>query len=386
MTSKNFRPGAWLRGMSPRGLVLGILGAVTLGVAVLSMYVSFQILDPRFGSWAAPTVGALDALWVVFQLTEILSGNNNRRARRVRCAGLALTLVNAAIPTTDLILSGAGGGFDLAVVLTPIAIVATKTAWWITLPSLGRPVSPGTRQALLAKRREVADRLEEMEAEASHRIEVLKLAATLDEQVAQAEADYRLSVLKTQKSTTEALHKEAEATAKTLTEKTLPPAVGAIRLPELGTWTPGTPQLTTGTPGTASDTGTDAGDTQASGTSGTGEGDTDTRAAREKRAERLAELASVAGVPTPTPGTELSNEQLLVVMRHLRHSEDPPLSYRQAEPAFRAEKFIGSAERLRKAWAQVKGEEKAAIGDGGRDEDENEDEDSEDEEQEPHRL
>ncbi|MBJ6636954.1 hypothetical protein H4K36_01425 [Streptomyces sp. DHE7-1] len=45
-----------------------------------------------------PTVGALDALWVVFQATEILSCNNRRRAGRVRWAGLALTLVNAAIP------------------------------------------------------------------------------------------------------------------------------------------------------------------------------------------------------------------------------------------------------------------------------------------------
>ncbi|MEU5836374.1 hypothetical protein ABZ820_22270 [Streptomyces diacarni] len=370
---------------SPRGMVLSILGAVTLGVAVLSMAVSYQILDPRFGAWSAPTVAALDALWVVFQATEILSGNNGRRAKRVRSAGLALTLVNAAIPTADLIMTG-DGRFDLAVVLTPIAIVATKTAWWIALPSLGRKVSPATRQALLDKRQQVADRLEEMEAEASHRIELLQLATTLDKQVAQAEADYRLSVLKTQQSTTDKLHKKAEATAKTLTEKTLPLAVEAIRLPELDTWAPSTPQLITGTPNTPGDTGADTGDTQVSSVSGTDARVGDTRAARETRAERLAELASVAGVPTPTPGTELSAEQLLVVMRHLRYSEDPPLSYRQAEPAYRAEGFVGSAERLRKAWAQVKGEEKAAVGADGQDEDENEDDDSEDEEQEPHRL
>ncbi|MFE9387559.1 hypothetical protein ACFYMO_30720 [Streptomyces sp. NPDC007025] len=376
--------GRGLRGMTPRGLVLGILGAVTFGVAVLSMYVSYQILNPRFGAWASPTVGALDTLWVVFQLTEILSGNNRRRARRVQVAGLALTLVNAAIPTAELIRSG-GGGFDLAVVLTPIAIVVTKTAWWITLPSLGRPISPGTRQTLLAKRREVADRLEEMEAEASHRIELLQLAARLDGKVARAEADYRKSVLETQKSTTEELHKTAEAADKTLAEKTLPSAVGAIRLPELGTWTPGTPQLTTGTPDTAHGAGRESGDTQASGTSGAGQRAADTEATRARRAERLAELASVAGVPTPRPGIELSNEQLLVVMRHMRHSEDPPLSYRKAEPACRAQGFVGSAERMRRAWAQVKEEERAAVGDEGQDGDQSEEEESEDEEQEPHR-
>ena len=90
--------------LTPRGMVLGILGLVTLGVAVLSVAVSYQILEPKFGAWAVPTVGALDALWVVFQATEVLAGNNGRRARRVRWAGLALTAVNAAIPTAELLL------------------------------------------------------------------------------------------------------------------------------------------------------------------------------------------------------------------------------------------------------------------------------------------
>ncbi|KPC90324.1 hypothetical protein ADL27_36390, partial [Streptomyces sp. NRRL F-6602] len=78
---------------SPRGLVLSVLGLVTLGVAVLSIFVSYTILEPRFGLWAVPTVAALDALWLVFQGAEILAGNNRGRARRVQLAGLALTVV-----------------------------------------------------------------------------------------------------------------------------------------------------------------------------------------------------------------------------------------------------------------------------------------------------
>ncbi|MEU9647288.1 hypothetical protein, partial [Streptomyces sp. NPDC048188] len=105
---------------SPRGTVLAVLGLVTLGVAILSVAVSYQILEPRFGGWAVPVVGALDALWCVFQATEILAGNNRGRRARVQAAGLALTFVNAAIPTADLILSGPAG-FDLAIVLSPVA-------------------------------------------------------------------------------------------------------------------------------------------------------------------------------------------------------------------------------------------------------------------------
>src|SRR5690606_30770619 len=42
----------------------------------------------------------------------------------------------------------------------------------------------------------------------------------------------------------------------------------------------------------------------------------------------LEEIAAVAGVPTPQPGEPLTDEQLIVVLRHLRYSDDPPLSYR----------------------------------------------------------
>ncbi|WP_331735521.1 hypothetical protein OG968_36090 (plasmid) [Streptomyces althioticus] len=334
---------------SPRGAVLAVLGLVTLGVAILSVAVSYQILEPRFGGWAVPTVGALDALWVVFQATEILAGNNRRRVRRVQLAGLALTVVNAAIPTADLILSGPDG-FDLAIVLTPVAIIATKTAWWIALPSLGRKASAETRTALDLKRQQVADRLEEMEAEAAHRIELLRTATTLEKQVAKEETRYRKSVLKMQQRMTEELHKQAEATEATVAEKPLPASVAAIALPELGQWTPTAPALPV-TPGRA------ATDTPAIGrhTLGTQvSAGTDSEAAHPAgHTVTLDELAAVAGVPVPVPGVPLTDDQIGVVLRHLRYSDDPPLSYRKARADYRTAGFVGSEERVRHVWGSV---------------------------------
>ncbi|MGW6262553.1 hypothetical protein [Streptomyces sp. NPDC055085] len=351
---------------TPRAIVLSVLGVVTLGVAVLSVAVSYQILEPRFHAWAVPTVGALDALWVVFQATDILAGNNLRRRRRVQIAGLVLTAINAAIPTTDLILSR-HGQFDLAMVLTPVAIVATKVAWWIALPSLGRPVSTETRQRMEAKRQQVADQLEQVEAETAHRIELLDLATELEEQVAKAETAYRLSQLKTQQTMTNELHTQAKATAATVAEKALPASVAAIRLPELGTWTPTAPALLvtadrdgSGAPIAALPGGRDASGTDTDGSHagqsnpggsrhGEGHGDRDA----ERDAVTLAQLATVAGVPTPEPDETLTDGQVDVVLRHLRYRDDPPASYRQAVSDYREAGFVGSEKRIRHAWGAL---------------------------------
>uniref|UniRef100_A0AAU1HQG1 Uncharacterized protein n=1 Tax=Streptomyces sp. NBC_00180 TaxID=2903632 RepID=A0AAU1HQG1_9ACTN len=69
--------------------------------------------------------------------------------------------------------------------------MATKTAWWIALPSPGRRVSAETRRAIAARRQKVADQLEKMEADTADRIELLTLARDLNERVAEAETDYR---------------------------------------------------------------------------------------------------------------------------------------------------------------------------------------------------
>ncbi|WP_326729942.1 hypothetical protein [Streptomyces phaeochromogenes] len=67
----------------------------------------------------------------------------------------------------------------------------------------------------------------------------------------------------------------------------------------------------------------------------------------------LVQVAAVAGVATPEPGELLSEEQLTVVLRWLRHSENPPLSYRKALAAYRAAGFSAKEERVRKAYAAL---------------------------------
>ncbi|MFG3179822.1 hypothetical protein ACGFZC_32830 [[Kitasatospora] papulosa] len=383
-------------GVTPRGVVLSVLGVITLAVAILSVAVTYDILEPAFGGWAVPTVGALDALWVVFQATEILAGNNRSRAWRVQAAGLALTVINAAIPTAHLILAARDGeALDLAVVITPVAILATKGAWWVALPSLGRPVSDATRQTIATKRQTVADKLEEMEAEAAHRIELLALATTLETRVAEAETDYRVAMLKAQQDMAEQLHEQAQTTEKTVSEKPLPASVAAIRLPVLEEWTPtapalpgtpgGTLALTGGAGGTqvsdpAAGTGTTGGTPGDDGVTPEGESVTPGGTPEEQaaRAAALADLAAVAGVPVPAPGEPLTDGQLDVALRHLRYVDDPPQSYRQARDEFRDLGFVGSERRVRRAWAELMEKEEEANGpqvdrDGGAEQTEDED-------------
>ncbi|MFE2015649.1 hypothetical protein [Streptomyces sp. NPDC059491] len=345
------QPGRW----DWRALALGVLGIFTLGVAVLSVVVSYRILEPRFGDWAYAIVAALDALWIVFQATEILAGNNRPRALRARVAGLVLTAVLTAIPTVDLLMSTAGH-FELAVVLTPAAIALIKIGWTVALPSLGRRVSPATRERIAAERQAVADRLEVMEADAAHRVELLAVAARLETQVAAAETDYRVAVLKSQHKTTETLRKQGLAT-EAVTAEALPASVTAIRLPDLDTWAPhslpgtaparavtqaSTPELPTGTPG---------GTPPVTGVPAVPQAD-------------LTDLAAVAGVETPAPGEALTDTQMAVVLRHLRYSDDPPLSYRQARDQYRAAGYVGSEERVRRVWGDVIATEPATAADG----------------------
>lgn len=83
----------------------------------------------------------------------------------------------------------------------------------------------------------------------------------------------------------------------------------------------------------------------------TGEAVTDGKASQAT--VTLAEVAAVAGVPVPETGERLSDEQLVVVLRHLRYREDPPLSYRQAVAAFREAGFVGGEERIRRTWGEL---------------------------------
>ncbi|AGP57371.1 hypothetical protein [Streptomyces rapamycinicus] len=75
----------------------------------------------------------------------------------------------------------------------------------------------------------------------------------------------------------------------------------------------------------------------------------------------LEEIAAVAGVPTPVVGEPLSDEQLVVVLRHLRYTDDPPLSYRQAVAAFREAGFVGGEQRIRRAWGSLMSHEESGA-------------------------
>ncbi|MGW6617835.1 hypothetical protein ACWGA0_30830 [Streptomyces erythrochromogenes] len=357
------KQGAPSRRPSPRALVLAVLGAITLGVALLSVSVSYEILVPRFGDWAVPTVAALDALWVVFQATEILAANNRTRALRAQIAGLVLTVVIAAIPTVDLIMTlrRDGAGLDLAVVIAPTAIVSTKIAWWVVLPSLGRGTSAGTRATIATSRQAVADRLEEMEARAADRIELLRVASEVQERVAEAETNYRLVALASQQSMTAALHAQAEATADTIAAHPLPALVAGIDLPGLDLdedWElpalalPVTPAV--------------APVTQVNALPGV----------RPVTPVTLAELAAVTGVTTPEPGEPLTDDQLSVVLRHLRYSEDPPASYRKAADEMRRRGFKASEERIRPMWRALKAQEPRKSGEEAEAEDAGEEADA----------
>lgn len=335
--------------VSSRTLVLGVLGLFTLGVAALSVYVSHRILVPTFGDWAIPAVGALDALWVVMQATEIVAGNNRQRARRVRVAGLALTAVIAAIPTVDLALAlaRAHADFSLAVIVTPVVIVVSKGAWWIVLPSLGRSTSPQTRRKIAARRQEVADQLEVMEADAADRIELLRVASELREQVTTAETAYRVATLAAQEAMTIDLHEQAEATAQTIADMPLPALVADIQLPELEGWEPTAPALSV----------TPALPTVAQVSPMTGAEPTPERVSLVT----LPELAAVMGVAPPQPNTALTDDQLALLLRYLRYRTDPVTSYRQAAAAMRAERFKAGEERVRHMW-RVMVEQEAASG------------------------
>ncbi|KAJ3617298.1 hypothetical protein Zmor_008840 [Zophobas morio] len=138
----------------------------------------------------------------------------------------------------------------------------------------------------------------------------------------------------------------------------------AARSLTLAVPTPGTPALSTGTPRAATvpapaveaapvtpvEQPVTVDGTQASTPADTTDGTADTHPAHPVT---LTDLAAVTGVPTPVPGEPLTDAQLDVVLRHLRYTDDPPRSYRQARDDFRAAGFVGSEERVRRVWAAL---------------------------------
>lgn len=67
----------------------------------------------------------------------------------------------------------------------------------------------------------------------------------------------------------------------------------------------------------------------------------------------LQELADVEAIPLPRPGVQLTDDQLIVVLRWLRYAMEPPRSYRQAQEAFRKAGFQGGEHRVRRIWGEI---------------------------------
>lgn len=148
-------------------------------------------------------------------------------------------------------------------------------------------------------------------------------------------------------------------------------AAFAARSLTLAVTTPGTPALPTGTARPAADTNPatqpalDTADPQPvtdTGTQASAPTDpvADTADTPPAQPVTLTDLATVAGVPTPVPGEALTDAQLDVVLRHLRYTDDPPRSYRQARSDFRDRGFVGSEERVRRVWGALLTHEETA--------------------------
>ncbi|AXU16808.1 hypothetical protein [Streptomyces clavuligerus] len=105
-------------------------------------------------------------------------------------------------------------------------------------------------------------------------------------------------------------------------------------------------------------------------TDSTGAAGSVTPPAAPKTTVTLEEVAAVAGVPVPETGERLTDEQLLVVLRHLRYRKDPPTSYRQAVADFREAGFVGGEERIRRTWGELMSREESDTGQAAKETDE----------------
>ncbi|MFD5676135.1 hypothetical protein [Streptomyces sp. NPDC127040] len=76
--------------------------------------------------------------------------------------------------------------------------------------------------------------------------------------------------------------------------------------------------------------------------------------------EELADLARVEGIDPPQLGVPLTDEQLTVTLRWIRHGTTPPSSYRRARLIFRAKGFQAREQRIRDTWCDIKTRESSA--------------------------
>ncbi|MEU2179877.1 hypothetical protein ABZ579_03190, partial [Streptomyces thermolilacinus] len=116
---------------------------------------------------------------------------------------------------------------------------------------------------------------------------------------------------------------------------------------------------TVSVPGSATNPVSGAAPVTATATGGAAAAESVTPPVAPKTTVTLEEVAAVAGVPVPETGERLTDEQLLVVLRHLRYRDDPPTSYRQAVADFRDAGFVGGEERIRRTWGELMSREES---------------------------
>ncbi|MFD5002202.1 hypothetical protein ACFWMV_04770 [Streptomyces mutabilis] len=330
------------------------LAALTLvAVTVGSQLGPILGLDGRLGSIAGWSIALVyDALWIgALRKSEVAIRQRSRIGMAVM---LGLSLAALGVSTGTLLILGHAKVF---------AFVPMAAAAFMGLRLFANNVLADHDTAAAIADQSAADRNARALAAADARH--LRATAVTD---VMTETAGHLGEMQRQIARAETLTKAEEriAKARAKAEKRLRSAdekhgelaaAFAARPLMLAVPTPGTPSLSTGTerpaltPNAAEDTAPDTID-------GTADTDTDTQVndhtdQNSAPPVTLADLAAVTGVPTPVPGEPLTDAQLDVVLRHLRYTDDPPLSYRHARKNFRDAGFVGSEERVRRVWGAL---------------------------------
>lgn len=325
------------------------LVAVTVG-AQLGPLLGLHGTAGQIAGWSIALV--YDALWIgALRMSEAAIRQRSRIGMAVM---LGLAAVAVGVSTGTLLILGHAQVF---------AFVPLAAALFMGLRLFTTHVLADDETAATIAAQDAADRRARALAAADARhlrttavtdvvTETAGHLGEMERQIARAEtltaAEERIS--KARAKAEERLRKADEAHGELAAAFTARPLTLAVTAP-------GTPALPTGTDRPAPDPDT-AEDSAPELTADTADTDTDTQVNDRTDTPRahpvtLADLAAVTGVPTPVPGEPLTDAQLDVVLRHLRYTDDPPLSYRHARKNFRDAGFVGSEERVRRVWGAL---------------------------------
>ncbi|MFM9369052.1 hypothetical protein [Streptomyces sp. Da 82-17] len=335
---------------------VGLVGILASAVT-FSTVSTYRAMEPflRGMSWTVAAV--LDVLLLAALVAERQAGPGSMNHRRAQWIGYGVMAASGVLVLVEV--NRSGTWTDPVSYAAPVLMVLAKVLYQFLAPMLTRGVSAEKRRELRRRRQERADAIADAQNELTERVEDAQLAAQAGRHWARTESAYVTATAKANAG----LAKTYEKRRANMTRKP------GVAIPVLGDWTPVSPAVSPvslpqgreGSPlalpprspgaGHAQDTQVNAGfDAE-----GHGE-DTD-----GIDLVALHAAAQVAGVEMPEPDEPLNDEQLLLVLRHLRHSTNPPRSYRQALKAFRKARFVGKEERIRKAWAALCNDEEAQL-------------------------